>query len=86
MASAVELAPARPLEVVVLGPGLFRVRSETFPDVWYDVALGPGGAAWCSCPDFEYRGRERECKHARAARAAAAGLGRGRLERGCVSA
>jgi hypothetical protein len=60
---------ARPLEVAPLGGGLFRVRSETFPDVWYDVALGPGGLAWCSCPDHEYR--HRDCKHIRAARRAA---------------
>ena len=69
MALAATEPAARPLEVAALGGGLFRVRSETFPDVWYDVALGPGGLAWCSCPDHEYR--HRDCKHIRAARRAA---------------
>jgi hypothetical protein len=60
---------ARPLEVAPLGGGLYRVRSEMHPGIWYDVALDPSGTGWCSCPDHEYR--RRECKHIRAARRAA---------------
>jgi hypothetical protein len=71
--AAMAAPAARPLEVVPLGLGLYRVRSESRPGIWYDVVLAanPDGPGWCSCPDFEYRGRERECKHIRAARRAA---------------
>lgn len=72
LATVLEKARAAyPLEVVPLGGGLFRVRSETRLGIWYDVVLSldPDGPAWCSCPDHEFR--RRECKHIRAARRAA---------------
>ena len=66
----------------------FHLRRGTEPGTAIVESAGGGcyqvrgGAAWsCSCPDFQARGTERDCKHVAAAKAVAAHCRARRTER-----
>lgn len=42
---------------------IHEVSSDSEPGVYRKVRVFSDGTMSCDCPDFEYRGQERPCKH-----------------------
>ena len=51
----------------VLGSQLYKVRSQTKKDTWYDVVVFSDGNMFCNCPDSLLHSGGEVCKHCWAA-------------------